>query len=81
MPKCSVCAGYDSHKCPCCRPEPDWPMDEIGQAIDDCILKIRSLTLPTNDHVYDWICEWVDQNIQPEHRDQVAEFIQDEVRY
>ena len=40
---CAICQGYEaSHQCPCCRPEPQLPADEIDRNVERIVQLVES---------------------------------------
>ena len=77
---CPVCFGYETNQCPCCKKEPEWPMEEICNAIDELINEIQTGQLQLQCEIEDWIIDWVNNNVQIEFRDDVKRFIEAEIR-
>ena len=75
MSNCLICAGYSSHNCPCCRPEPPLPMQLIYdgiEAVSEC-LDLKSINHP--DGIENEIWRWCYENLDPDMRQDVAELI------
>ena len=77
MSNCLICAGYSSHNCPCCRPEPDWPMEQIGDGIDLISEQIQAGAVEHPDGIENEIWRWCYENLDPDLRDGGAFFMSD----